>query len=244
MASKSSPARENIALPALSEAALKQHDTHATSEPPTLRPTGNPAADAKSVASDASSSTNSSDEFDWNEEDEDNQSTHKNRQVGKARRGRAFWLAFMRLARPVRTLLVGILGAGFFITPLLVFVLRFPDNVAKHHVFMWSLWLSIIWAASCITYLVVDLLPRIIVGTVNLFGGQVETLKRQIEVCGDSPSLFDAIADTRFISSPSPSLVGSNSSWTWSGLGLPSRLFAGYIIHPVDTGLSSTVSCK
>ncbi|KAG2156193.1 Mechanosensitive ion channel-domain-containing protein [Suillus clintonianus] len=127
-------------------------------------------------------STNSSDEFDWDEEEV--ASPPENSGTGKrARRGRALWLGFMKLARPVRTLLIGILGAAFFIIPLLVVELRFKDKQSvRLQVRVWSLWLSVIWAASCATYLVVDAIPRTVIYVIFLFGGQVERLKTQIEL--------------------------------------------------------------
>ncbi|KAG1755550.1 Mechanosensitive ion channel-domain-containing protein [Suillus lakei] len=127
-------------------------------------------------------STNSSDEFDWDEEEVTSQV--ENPETGKkARRGRALWLGFMKLARPVRTLLVGMLGAAFFIIPWLVVELRFKDKESvRLQVRVWSLWLSITWAASCATYLVVDAIPRTVVYVIFLFGGQVERLKTQIEL--------------------------------------------------------------
>ncbi|KAG1752650.1 Mechanosensitive ion channel-domain-containing protein [Suillus paluster] len=112
-------------------------------------------------------STNSSDEFDWDEEEVTSQA--ENPETGKkARRGRALWLGFMKLARPVRTLLVGVLGAAFFITPLLVVELRFKDKesvrpLAQHT----CLWMPV---------------PRIAIYVIFLFGGQVERLKTQIEL--------------------------------------------------------------
>ncbi|KAG1783181.1 Mechanosensitive ion channel-domain-containing protein [Suillus placidus] len=127
-------------------------------------------------------STNSSDEFDWDEEEVANQV--ENPETGKkARRGRALWLGFMKLARPVRTLLVGIFGVAFFIIPLLVVELRFKDKEGvRLQVRVWSIWLSITWAASCATYLVVDAIPRTVIYVIFLFGGQVERLKTQIEL--------------------------------------------------------------
>lgn len=128
-----------------------------------------------------SSSTNTSDEFDWDEEEPSAaEGTHEGT---KARRGRALWLAFMKLARPVRTLLVGIVGTAILITPLLVVDIRFHSNsTVRPQVRAWSLWLSIIWAASCVTYLVVDAIPRTVVTIIFLLGGQVERLKTQIEL--------------------------------------------------------------
>jgi hypothetical protein len=127
-------------------------------------------------------STDTSDEFDWDEEPSGPE--EETRQSKHARRGRALWLAFMKLTRPVRTLLVGVIGAAIFITPLLVVELKYQNSGGvRLQVYAWSLWLSIIWAASCATYLIVDLLPSTIVTIILLLGGQVERLKTQVEVC-------------------------------------------------------------
>lgn len=128
-------------------------------------------------------STNSSDEFDWDEEEVT--SEVENPETGKkAMRGRALWLAFMKLARPVRTILVGALGAAFFIIPLLVVELKFKhEESVRLQIRVWSLWLSITWAAGCSTYMLVDAIPRTVIYIVFLLGGQVERLKTQIEVC-------------------------------------------------------------
>ncbi|KII85753.1 hypothetical protein PLICRDRAFT_44145 [Plicaturopsis crispa FD-325 SS-3] len=130
--------------------------------------------------SESDTATNSSDEFDWDEDEEVTRA--KAQEKGKAHRGRRLWLLFMKLARPVRTLLVGILGAGVLIAPLLVVEFKFRDSPARPQVHVWSLWLSIIWAASCITYLVVDSIPRFVIAIMVLFGGHVENLKTQLEL--------------------------------------------------------------
>lgn len=129
-----------------------------------------------------STSTDSSDDFDWDEDDEDTKRPSHAEKVHRAKRGRAVWLAFMKLARPIRTLLVGVVGTAILITPLLVFQLRFQSNVAQPHVHAWSLWLAIIWAAGCITSIVVDNITRFVIALVVLFGGQVERLKIQLEL--------------------------------------------------------------
>ncbi|KAJ7115785.1 Mechanosensitive ion channel-domain-containing protein [Mycena epipterygia] len=129
-----------------------------------------------------STSTDSSDDFDWDEDDEDTKRPSNTEKVHRAKRGRAIWLAFMKLARPIRTLLVGFVGTAILITPLLVFQLRFRSNVAQPHVHAWSLWLAIIWAAGCITSIVVDNITRFLIALVVLFGGQVERLKIQLEL--------------------------------------------------------------
>lgn len=123
--------------------------------------------------------TNSSDEFNWDDDDDFKSTTDEK---VKAKRGRAVWLAFMKLARPVRVLLVSVLGATIFITPLLVVRIRFNSNPIRTQIYVWSLWLTIIWAAGCITYLVVDSIPRIVINLIAIFGGQVERLKTQLEV--------------------------------------------------------------
>jgi len=127
--------------------------------------------------------TYSSDEFNWDEDEEAVASVIQNT---KAKRGRALYLAFMKLARPFRVILIGLLGAGVLITPLLVMQLKFKQSPVRPQVHMWSLWLSIIWASSCITYLLVDSIPRFVVAVIVLFGGQVERLKTQLEVCFES----------------------------------------------------------
>ena len=128
-----------------------------------------------------STATNSSDEFDWSE-DEEAKTDKAQLQVG-AKRGRRLWLAFVKLAIPVRVVLVGLIGVAISITPLLVVDLRFSLNPARTQVRVWSLWLTIIWATSCITYLVVDLIPRFVIAVTWFFGGKTERLKVQVEVC-------------------------------------------------------------
>ncbi|KAF9269000.1 hypothetical protein L218DRAFT_916497 [Marasmius fiardii PR-910] len=126
-----------------------------------------------------STATNSSD-FNW-DEDEDNLE-RKGAEKAKAKRGRAIYLAFMKLARPVRVFLLGTFVAALFIAPLLIVQFLFRETSVYPHVFMWSLWVSIIWVAGCLTYLVVDSIPRMVISFVVLFGGQVERLKIQLEL--------------------------------------------------------------
>ncbi|KAL1717219.1 Mechanosensitive ion channel-domain-containing protein [Schizophyllum commune] len=131
--------------------------------------------------------TNSSDEFDWSEEDEDKETvvtTGNDGQVRRirARRGRAIYLAYMRLSRPFRVFIVALLGAGILITPLLVFQLRFKNSPATNQVHAWSLWFAITWAAGCATYIVVDAAPHLVVAVTNMLGGKVERLKMKLEL--------------------------------------------------------------
>lgn len=130
-------------------------------------------------SSDTDTATNTLDEFDWDEEDDNPKVTN----LTKAKRGRKLWLAFMRLARPIRVLLVSTIGAAFFITPLLVVDLRFKSSPVRNQIHVWSLWLTIVWAASCGTHLLIDAIPRLVLGFSTIFGGHVERLKTQLEVC-------------------------------------------------------------
>jgi len=131
----------------------------------------------KDSDSDGDSGTNSLEKFDWSEEEPSEPEPSL-----RAIRGRWLWIALMKLAMPVRVLLISILGSAFFVTPLLVVNLRFREQPAWLQVHVWSLWLAVIWDASCATYLIVDLVPRFLIGAIRLFGGQIERLKIQVEV--------------------------------------------------------------
>lgn len=128
-----------------------------------------------------SSPTGSSDEFDWDEEDDASAKAHNGHGV-KAKRGRAAYLAFMKLARTIRVTLLCILGGGILITPLLVVHFVFHSSPAKKHVFAWSIWFTVIWVAGCLTYVVVDSFRWLLLGLVSLFGGHTESLQMQLEV--------------------------------------------------------------
>lgn len=119
-----------------------------------------------------------SDEFNWSEEE----TSENTRTEVRAKRGRRLWLGFMKLARPVRVLLVGFLGCAICITPLVVVNVCFNQSVVKNQVHMWSLWLAIIWAAACMTYILVDFIPHFVVSVTRLFGGNTERLKIQVDV--------------------------------------------------------------
>lgn len=122
-----------------------------------------------------------SEEFDWSE-DEQSQSNDGNEELIRSKRGRRAWLAFMKLAKPLRVFLVACLGVAILITPLVVVNVRFRESVVKAQVHAWSLWLSITWAACCGTYLLVDMVPSLVIAITRLFGGQTQRLKIQVEV--------------------------------------------------------------
>ncbi|KAH7327668.1 Mechanosensitive ion channel-domain-containing protein [Rhizoctonia solani] len=129
-----------------------------------------------------STATNSSDEFDWDaaDGDGDDQSVHH---AKKAKRGRRLWLAFMKLARPIRTTIFALIGGGILIAPLLVVHFQFRDSPTRWHVFTWSLWLSITWAAGSVTSLIIDVLPGLLLRTIfSVAGKPPEHLKTKIEL--------------------------------------------------------------
>lgn len=173
---------EDIPLPTLSVAkeidyATRNHNGAMTSSPTHREEIVNPSVDP----SDSDTATDTSDEFDWDAED-DALST-RNMNAGHAKRGRFIWRAFMKLSRTVRTILVGAIGAGILIAPLLVFKLRFNSSPARRQAHAWSLWLTIAWAAGVATYLIVDLLPRLVLFILRISGYKTERTVVTVEVC-------------------------------------------------------------
>jgi hypothetical protein len=204
MQGKTTASGDDIALSTLSTSKVHDYVSEAdhNQSSSTIRPE-RPGHDGDEYESaDDTTSTNSSDEFNWDEDEEAATVVHNT----KAKRGRALYLAFMKLARPFRVILVGLVGAGVLIAPLLVVQLKFNQSPVRPQVHVWSLWLSIVWASSCITYLVVDAIPRFVVSVTVLFGGQVERLKTQLEVCFKSSNV--ALCASR-------GLCAMQLSWFW-----------------------------
>ncbi|KAF8597680.1 hypothetical protein BDV93DRAFT_610282 [Ceratobasidium sp. AG-I] len=161
----------------------EQHGIHLAdiSQASTLNnpPNGRASQDKYDGSSD-STATNSSDEFDWDAADGDEQSIHHEK---KAKRGRRVWLGFMKLARPVRTTIFALIGGGIFIAPLLVVHFQFKESPVRWHVFTWSLWLSITWAAGSLTSLIIDVLPGLVLKMIFAFSGKTpEHLKTKLEL--------------------------------------------------------------
>jgi len=180
----------------LDEVSREHTDTRHSDDAPLgklhdMRPGPNDNMDTDALSHDGldpegyTTSTNSEDEFDW-EADDDGASTGARTQgiatTTKAKRGQFLWLTFMRLSRLLRTIIVGVLGVAILITPFLVVHLRFKHSPVRPHVHAWSLWFAVMWAASCITFLVVDLVPRLFISIIVLLGYKVEFMKVQIEV--------------------------------------------------------------
>lgn len=152
----------------------EQHDAHKQPDLPNM--TREDIPDDSDTDTTAAESLN---DFDWSEGDEEKSNIGD--QVA-AKRGRRLWLAFMKLSRPVRAVLICVVGVAILVTPLLVVNLRFRENPAKVQVHVWSLWFTIMWAASCGTYLLVDSITRMVLNIMRLLGRQVERLKIQLEV--------------------------------------------------------------
>ncbi|KAH9935899.1 Mechanosensitive ion channel-domain-containing protein [Epithele typhae] len=124
--------------------------------------------------------TDLSDQFDWDAE-EDAKSAHIAASI-KAKRGRRVYQAFLKLPRLFRVLLVGILGAGVLITPLIVVTFRFSDSPVKSHAYVWSLWLTIAWAAGIATYIIVDAIPHLVLVILRVAGYKIERMRVTIEL--------------------------------------------------------------
>jgi hypothetical protein len=178
----SSITEEDIVLPPLP----KQHDYATDSKCSPIEKDDHDGLLRHRVENDGGSlsdtATNSEDEFDWNEDEE--AKTGVPEAGAKAKRGRRLYLLFIKLARPVRVLIVGLLGSGIFIAPFLIVQFRFKKSPVTPHVRAWSLWFAVIWAASSLTYLVVDLVPRMFVGILRMAGMSIERLRTQVEVRG------------------------------------------------------------
>ncbi|KAI0741441.1 Mechanosensitive ion channel-domain-containing protein [Daedaleopsis nitida] len=147
--------------------------THDVDRDQTVKP------DDSSADSD-STVTDSEDNFDWDAEDD-----AKSQLVAssiKAKRGHALYRTFSKLPKILRVLLVGLIGAGILIAPLLVVQLRFNTNKIKLQVHVWSLWLTISWAAGVITFLVVDAVPHLILVFLRLSSFKVERMRVTIEL--------------------------------------------------------------
>lgn len=139
----------------------------------------------------AASPVDTDTDFDWNETDtsdeEEKEATKHAKEeelvdrhrhnIKRARRLRKVYLACMRVSRPVRTVLIAILGGGLLIIPALVIWTSDRGNVSisnssvRANIKIWSLWLSIVWMSACGTSIFVDAIPWIIKETSVLLTG-------------------------------------------------------------------------
>ncbi|TFK25518.1 hypothetical protein FA15DRAFT_686963 [Coprinopsis marcescibilis] len=143
-----------------------------------IKPTKRPDSPDSSTSSQDSS--DEGENFDWYKDDDE---TSKRKKHIQAQRGRRLWLAFMSLSRFIRVFLLALIGVSVLITPLVIVNVRFPDSSITLQVHVWSLWLTINWAAWCGTYLLVDSIPHLVIGLTSAVAiSQVERLKIQIEL--------------------------------------------------------------
>lgn len=165
---------------------------HDTFEPPHA-----PFASAEALngctsrASSIASSADESEDFDWDtssendDDDDDDQGDSRGRKgakVTRARRGRKVYLACLRLARPVRIFLAALIGTAICLVPFIVVTATDNNSSARPQVVVWSVWIAIIWAASCGTFLIVDWIPPVALRLViAVYGKAPEIVKTYIE---------------------------------------------------------------
>ncbi|KAA1085257.1 hypothetical protein PGTUg99_014790 [Puccinia graminis f. sp. tritici] len=167
--------------------ARRYHRALNDNDPSTSNITGttqedNPLMTAAIGSSSSSSETN----FDWNQTDESelDESERQARDQRKwrelqgrrehqhivphAKRLRRFYYFLMKLSSPVRTIVIGLLGTSISVTS---------------HILAWSIWLSVSFAASCATAMIVDILPSVVINLVDLsYGSRLESLNTQVEL--------------------------------------------------------------
>ncbi|KIJ55555.1 hypothetical protein M422DRAFT_57924 [Sphaerobolus stellatus SS14] len=137
--------------------------------------------DYHSDASTGTAVTNSSDEF-W-EDAAKEAGEVKAVEGATAKRGRWLYLAFLRLYRPFRVLIVAMLGCAVLITPYIVVRFAFTNSAVRPHVTAWSVWFAITWAAASVISILVDLAPRILLALVfYMFGKPPESLATELEL--------------------------------------------------------------
>ncbi|SAM85568.1 uncharacterized protein UBRO_08136 [Ustilago bromivora] len=169
--------------------ALPTH--HDPFEPPQAPFAGAEALNGRtSRASSIASSADESEDFDWDtdsdaqDEDEDaaRKSKGRSKKVTRAKRGRKIYLACISLARPVRIFIAALIGTAVCLIPFIVVTVTDNQSPARAQVLVWSIWIAIIWAASCGTFLVVDWLPPVALRLViAVYGKAPEIVKTYIE---------------------------------------------------------------
>ncbi|EHS63597.1 uncharacterized protein PGTG_20691 [Puccinia graminis f. sp. tritici CRL 75-36-700-3] len=172
------------------------------SDPSTLNAVETVEEDNPLMSATAGSSPSSSEtDFDWNETDESelDESERQTRDQQKwrelqarqehnytirhAKRLHRFYRFLMKLSSPVRTLIIGFLGASIAITPAILVWLRFTELSHRNQILAWSIWLSTSFAASCATSIIVEILPSIAIKLFELFyGSKPESLNTQVEL--------------------------------------------------------------
>ncbi|KAL4250143.1 hypothetical protein ABKN59_006484 [Abortiporus biennis] len=164
----------------LEDITLTENDKHN----PDRNPIPHTTTTASAAAPPTSSSSDEEEDIDNSDDDSDDSEDEAKNIQRKHKKMSALWSAFMKLSRPVRVLLVGSLGAGIFITPLLVFKLRFNSSPARIQAHVWSLWLTISWGAGCVTFLAVDFALAAVMFLIERFSNMAHRWKMALELTG------------------------------------------------------------
>ncbi|KAJ9476069.1 Small-conductance mechanosensitive channel protein [Pseudozyma hubeiensis] len=140
-----------------------------------------------SRASSIVSSADESEDFDWDtssddDDDADEKRVRKGAKITRAKRGRKVYLACLRLARPVRIFLVALIGSAICLVPFIVVTATNNKSAARAQIVVWSIWIAIIWAAGCGTFLIIDWIPPLALRLViAVYGKAPEIVKTYIE---------------------------------------------------------------
>lgn len=157
---------------------------------------------------DGDTSGDETEDFDW-DTDEDNDTASATGRPGdkkiRAKRGRKAWLSIMQLARPFRILVFAVLGTAIALVPFIVVATAFQNSPARSQVEVWSIWIAIIWAAGCGTFLVLDWIPPLI-------------LKVGVAFYGKAPSMFKTYVEVLIATLIWSKLVLC-VTWAWISLG-------------------------
>lgn len=156
---------------------------------------------------DGESSVDDTDDFDWDtsDGDDDEEGANKDPAAMRAKRLRRVYMGCMRLARPVRIFVIGLLGTAIALIPFIVVLAAFKNNSARAEVEVWSIWIAIIWASSCGTFLVVDWIPPL-------------AIRLAITVYGKAPEIFKTYIELFMATTVYTKLVLC-ISWGWISLG-------------------------
>jgi hypothetical protein len=153
-------------------------EQHAAARPylsePTRRPRDKLDDTSDSDVSDSDVDLADSD-FDWNEEDEEDKARAS--LPKKPRRGRRLYLLFLRLARPIRILVITILGAVTLVAPHLIgFAYLSHHHDTFEQIRAWSVWLAVTYAFGGLTVFSAGMLPYLLLKLSATIRGKVRLL--------------------------------------------------------------------
>lgn len=126
------------------------------------------------------------DDFDWNagsEDDDDNAEEEEGKKRGRGKRGRWMYYKCMSLPRPLRALIMTAVGVLICMIPVIVVQVAFESYSKRKDVVAWCSWFAIIWAAGCVTFVVVDVVAALLVRlALALYGRAPGWIKHWIEI--------------------------------------------------------------